>query len=201
MTDASCNAPSCGQRTIVHIARVEKRSIARTIHLCELHSQSHFQDERDWYESVSRVGPGTPSTVGSGVVFDVDYLLWDESLDRPWGRHYVNLLEVGGTRRVGFAIGVDASSALSFELHHSQAVRPLTHQVMGKLVTSLGGRVQYVEINKYLSTEQIYEAKMHVRQMNVDMAVDIRPSDAIVLALVSDVPIIVSPTVLAAVAG
>ncbi|HMO86504.1 MAG TPA: bifunctional nuclease family protein [Lacipirellulaceae bacterium] len=168
------------------------------IHLCQSHARSHFQDERDWYESVSRVGKGKPATKGNGIAFDVDYLLWDETLDMPWGRHYVNLIEVGGIRRLGFPIGVEASSALSFALHRSQARRPMTHQAMAQLIASLGGILQSVEIDKFSPAEQIYEAKLHIRQMKTDMDVDLRPSDAIVLSLVCDVPIIVSPIVLAA---
>jgi bifunctional DNase/RNase len=67
---------------------------------------------------------------------------------------------------------------------------------MATAIVSLGGRLQYVEIDKFFPAEKIYEAKLHIRQMNTQIIVDVRPSDALILAIICDVPIIVSEEVL-----
>ena len=51
------------------------------------------------------------------------------------------------------------------------------------------------------SQKVAYEAKLHIQQMNATLTVDVRPSDAVVLAVVSEAPIIVSNNVLATLAG
>ena len=51
-------------------------------------------------------------------------------------------------------------------------------------------------MDKLLPTERIYEAKLHIRQAGGVIVVDLRISDAVILAVICDAPIFVSNGVL-----
>jgi bifunctional DNase/RNase len=57
-----------------------------------------------------------------------------------------------------------------------------------------------VVVDNYLAAQRIYEAKLHLQQTSGMKVVDVRISDAVILAVVCNVPIRVSEDVLAAVA-
>lgn len=196
---SKCEAVSCGNRAVMHVTRAKTGRVTKVISLCESHATAHFENEREWYEVTSRVGVGQPLTIGNGVAFQVDYLMRDERIYPPWGLDFVHLIEVGGRRHFGFPIGVGEASALNFELHHVSSPRPVTHRGMASVIAALGGRLDHVEIDKYFPENQTYEAKLHIKQVNSKEIVDVRPSDAFVLALVCDVPIIISEDVLMAI--
>jgi bifunctional DNase/RNase len=71
---------------------------------------------------------------------------------------------------------------------------------MASLITALGGRVEFVTIDKFIHAQRIYEAKLHITQMSAAVVADVRISDAVILALICDVPIFVAKDVLVAVA-
>jgi bifunctional DNase/RNase len=73
----------------------------------------------------------------------------------------------------------------------------MTHRAMASSISLLGGVLEYIEIDRYIPLHQTYEAKLYMRQMNSDLRLDVRPSDAIVLAVICEVPILVSKDVLA----
>jgi bifunctional DNase/RNase len=137
--------------------------------------------------------------LGNGIAFDIDFLFWDELRGQPpWGHCHIELLEAGGHRRLGFAIGLFECVALDRLLQGYSSPRPLTHHAMATAITALRGTLEYVEIDECYPAELTYDAKLHIHQMGVKVVVDVRPSDALVLALICDVPIIVSQDVLAA---
>lgn len=181
----------------MHFTRAEARRAVELRQFCEFHSKAYFRDHYEDYCSPSRVGHGQPLSVGNGVAFDIDFVFFDELQEpHPWGRCHVELLEVGGNRRLGFDIGVNECGALDRELQGYPSPRPLTHHAMGAAISALGGRLQYVEIDKFSPAEHIYEAKLRIQQMSEMVTVDTRPSDALVLAVISNVPIVVSSSVL-----
>ena len=201
VSDVKCQSRACDQHPTMHFTRVEARRAVEVLNLCDSHSKLHFREHYNEYCSPLRIGQGRPLTVGNGVAFDIDFVFFDELQEpRPWGRCHVELLEVGGQRRLGFDIGVSECGALDRELQGYPSPRPMTHHAMAGAISSLGGRLQYVEIDKFYPPQRAYEAKLHVQQMNSDVVVDLRPSDGLVLAVISGVPIIVSNDVLRALA-
>ena len=96
-------------------------------------------------------------------------------------------------------IGPYDAAALWWQVESFTHARPLTHTAMASVITALGGRLISVVIDKFYPGKEIaYEAKLHIQQMNATLVVDVRTSDAMVLAVVCDVPIFVSKDVLAA---
>jgi bifunctional DNase/RNase len=194
MTEIKCQSAQCEHRATTHLTRKEGK--VNVIHLCETHSQIHAQEQYDYY--YTRIGGGAPSRVGNAVEFDIDYLYYNELQDAPHGRYYVALIERGGGRRIGFVVGSAEWFALDFELQKYKSPRPLTYHAFASAIAALGGQVKFVEIDRFHQNNSLYEAKLHIHQMNANVVVDLRPSDALVLTLVCGVPLLVSNAVLAA---
>ena len=142
-----------------------------------------------------------PCEYEDALGFDLDLLLFDDG----WGERQplcqVYLVQVGGARMVGVTTGYSEGGAIRLTLLNEKSPRPRTHQAMAAAISVLGGRLLRALIDKFHPAEQTYEAKLHIRQVDTELVVDVRPSDAVTLALISDVPIMVSKDVLATLAG
>lgn len=92
-------------------------------------------------------------------------------------------------------------NAISFALGKMKAERPLSHDLMLKIIDELGSKVECVEVNElssntYFATIRLV-SKDNSERMPLAKAIDARPSDAIALALRAQAPIFVSQQVLA----
>jgi bifunctional DNase/RNase len=95
-------------------------------------------------------------------------------------------------------IGMFEAAAIAMELQEFKSPRPMTHDLMTKLISSLGGKVIRVVINEII--ENTFYARIEVSQLHSPdsiMSIDSRPSDAIAIAVRTKVPIIVSEAVMA----
>ena len=72
--------------------------------------------------------------------------------------------------------------------------RPLTHDAWSDTIRLLGGRVQDVVIDRF--TDHMYLASISFLQREELLLLDLRPSDAFMLALLTDCPIFISEGVL-----
>ncbi len=106
----------------------------------------------------------------------------------------VMLKELNRERYLPIVIGIPEADAIAIKLQNHEVPRPLTHDLLSTMITTLGGRVTHVIIND-LSGETFYARIV----MDVDgrhVEVDSRPSDAIALAVRVGVPIYVDESVL-----
>jgi bifunctional DNase/RNase len=97
------------------------------------------------------------------------------------------LHEVGGHRRLPFATGRSEAWALSWELRHEPAPTLGTHHALLGAIRALGGDLKKITIND-VSEGDIYHARAHVLQGPSWVVIDMRPSDAIILAVVGNAP-------------
>jgi bifunctional DNase/RNase len=68
---------------------------------------------------------------------------------------------------------------------------------MVSLITSLYGQCEFVAIRDSIAEQEaVYQADLHVRQFNHAYIVDMSPGDGLVVAVVSNVPIIIANDVL-----
>ena len=190
MGTETCSVPGCNNEVVIHLYRVRNRRLYQQATYCEEHAHSFLAD----YFTELLAGEGAPSRCQDAVAFDVDLLLLDERPNKPC---QFSLREVGGTRRLDCGTGIFEVSALQRELERLSMPRPLTHRAMASLVTALGGRLDRVLVDKFLASQRIYEAKLHIHQATSTVVVDVRISDAVVLAVICEVPIFVSDQVLA----
>ncbi|HEX8322409.1 MAG TPA: bifunctional nuclease family protein [Tepidisphaeraceae bacterium] len=104
------------------------------------------------------------------------------------------LREVGGERSFPIIIGAVEATAIDRRLKGIPAPRPLTHDLLANVIENLGGTLEAIEINNL--QEHTFFARLHVRQNGKLLKIDSRPSDAIALGVVGNVPILVAEHVL-----
>jgi hypothetical protein len=81
-------------------------------------------------------------------------------------------------------------------LHNITLSRPLTHDLLMSFLEESGMRLRYLRIDRL--EDGIYYATLVVSGRNMEISVDTRPSDGIVLALKADAPIYVKMDLLRA---
>jgi len=118
-------------------------------------------------------------------------------LDPTTGSPVVQLVEKGKAgRALPIWIGPFEAQAIAAEMQGMPLPRPLTHDLMKRLVESLGGRLDHVVIGDL--RDNTYFATLHLAGADgKDIAIDARPSDAIALALRLHGPILVADEVFA----
>jgi uncharacterized protein len=110
------------------------------------------------------------------------------------GRHVLLLKEVGAGRILPIWIGPWEASAIAMRLQGVTPERPLTHDLMGSVIATLGARVERVAIVSL--ADETFHARLVLATPDARMEVDARPSDAVALAVRLDVPIFASSEVL-----
>lgn len=97
--------------------------------------------------------------------------------------------ERGGERSFPIVIGIVEIFAIDRRLKGIQAPRPMTHDLLGAVIESLGAKIERIVIND-LRNHTFY-ARIVLRQNGELIEVDSRPSDAIALGVATDTPIFV----------
>jgi len=93
-------------------------------------------------------------------------------------------------------ISIDPAQAQSIELKLEglEFPRPLTHDLMMNMVTTLGWKVERAEISDLV--EHTFYARLMLSRDEKTVGIDSRPSDAIALALRCSCPIVVEESVM-----
>ncbi|MBX3115186.1 MAG: bifunctional nuclease family protein [Fimbriimonadaceae bacterium] len=99
-----------------------------------------------------------------------------------------------GSRKLPIVIGGFEATAISSHIGNHQPDRPMTHDLLKKVIERLGGEVKRIDIDDFLGST--YYAKILLDTGNEDMVIDARPSDAIALAVRVDAPIFVAEGIL-----
>ncbi len=91
-------------------------------------------------------------------------------------------------------IGLFEADSIVRELQKVEPPRPMTYELLKNVIESLSGRVEKIVISDL--KDGTYFAEIYVTQGSNSIVIDSRPSDAINLALRTNVPIYVNPEVL-----
>lgn len=114
-------------------------------------------------------------------------------------RQYISLGEVDGERLLTIVIGHLEVHAIRRGVNGEKPPRPMTHDLLGALLEGLDATLERVDITEL--REGTYYALVRVRRPDDTVVeIDARPSDAIALAVVHDVPLFVAPEVMEAAA-
>ncbi len=92
-------------------------------------------------------------------------------------------------------VGIYEANAIAVEIEKVQPPRPLTHDLLKKLMQSMNAKLEKIVISE-LKDDTFYSV-LWMRQDEDWVTLDARPSDAIALALRMDCPIYVSEALLA----
>ncbi len=93
-------------------------------------------------------------------------------------------------------IGMPEATAIDMALRHVAAPRPMTHDLLEKVIAQLGGTVERVEIDGL--KDSTFLATVRVKQGKRSHAIDARPSDSVALALRAGAPVFASRRVVGA---
>ncbi len=124
------------------------------------------------------------SAPGGEVIVEVTAVRFDQRAETS---NYVQLDDRAQRRSLQIAIGEEEARTITLELRGIKTVRPLTNELLGKVIARTGNAVDRVEITEV--RDETYYAKIILDRGRY--AIDSRPSDAIALALGVRAPIYV----------
>jgi bifunctional DNase/RNase len=106
----------------------------------------------------------------------------------------VILREVGAERYLPIWIGVYEAEAITIALQEVEVSRPLTHDLIRNIFNNLDAEVVRVEV--IALREDTFFGNIVVETDSTSINIDSRPSDALALAVRTNVPIMVSRSVM-----
>jgi hypothetical protein len=106
------------------------------------------------------------------------------------------LEEVGGERVLPIFIGAPEAAAIAYALQGVKSPRPMSHDLLGHVVSALGAKLFAVEITEL--ADNTFFASLRLVRSGEEITVSARPSDAVALALRVGAPILVSDDLMAA---
>ena len=106
------------------------------------------------------------------------------------------LEEVGGERVLPIFIGAPEAAAIAYALLGVESPRPMSHDLLGHVVSALGAKLFAVEITEL--ADNTFFASLRLVRSGEEINVSARPSDAVALALRVGAPILVSDDLMAA---
>ena len=113
---------------------------------------------------------------------------------------FIYLRERGGERTFPIVIGTMEALAIDRRLNNKPTPRPMTHDLLASVISSLGGTVERILIHDLRPNEEtgdgVFIATIFIRQNGQVLEIDSRPSDAIALGVGLDTPIFVAEKVL-----
>ena len=105
------------------------------------------------------------------------------------------LEEVGGERVLPIFIGAPEATAIAYALGNVESPRPMSHDLLGNVIGSLGAQLFSVEITELI--DNVFFANLRLLRENTEISVSARPSDAVALALRVGAPILVNDDLMA----
>jgi bifunctional DNase/RNase len=118
------------------------------------------------------------------------------ALDTRTGTPIVVLNDAENRRALPIWIGTAEASAIIRQLENIKSPRPMTHDLMFSMLTTLGYSITRIEIND-LNSDTYYSSIYLTNAEGSEIAIDSRPSDAIALALRAEAPIYATVNVVA----
>jgi bifunctional DNase/RNase len=106
------------------------------------------------------------------------------------------LEEVGGSRVLPIFIGAPEATAIAYALQNVDTPRPMSHDLLGNVISALGAQLFSVEITNL--EDNTFYANLRIVRAGSEIEVSARPSDAVALALRVGAPILVNDELMAA---
>lgn len=120
------------------------------------------------------------------------------ALDTRTGSPIVVLNDKENRKALPIWIGSAEASAIIRKIENIPSTRPMTHDLFLDMAKKTGFEITKIEINDVEEQTYFSSVYMYNRDLDKEIEIDSRPSDAIAIALRADVPIFVTANVLAA---
>src|ERR1051326_8406546 len=112
----------------------------------------------------------------------------------PTAQHLVILKEKEAARYLPIWIGSFEAQAIAAKISGNSVGRPLPHDLMATALGDLGVSIKRIVVTRL--ADQVFYARLYVKQDGRDLDFDARPSDAIALAVRVECPIFVASEVM-----
>jgi bifunctional DNase/RNase len=109
-------------------------------------------------------------------------------------QQFIFLKERNGDRSFPIVIGINEAIAIDRRLKGIPTPRPMTHDLLHRVIADMGGTLERVVINDIRN--HTFFAQLIIRRNGELIEVDSRPSDAIALGVLDNTPIYVAQHVL-----
>ncbi len=181
----------CGKPATVHSVRVEQASAA-----CENHYCPECTQKALWIPnpSPSSTAPLRGDPHEERRVELERLIFWDGGECQT-----IVLREIEGTRRMSLLIGYTEATSIWWIVKGVSCQRPLTHDVWLDTAKTLGAQLQ--EICVHDQKDGCWFADARFTRDGVQISVDIRPSDGLIVALKTGVPVRFTEKLLSAFGG
>lgn len=133
-----------------------------------------------------------PRPVPADEVGDVPLSVLGVRVELPEQHHVILLVDPPGRTMVPLWVGAPEAAAAALALEGVRTPRPLTHELLLAAVDALGAEVVRVRLTEV--RDEVVHAEL---VLSTGARVDARASDAVVVALRADAPVLGSPAVLA----
>lgn len=179
----------CKEQATLHITEVLGEDRFVEAHLCEDCAKQYLREPGPLTVEDRQPGPHTPD---GEFQLDVARLIISEVDDHQ----VIVFREVGGPRTFPLVIGIFEATSIDRRLRGIWSPRPLTHDAWLASLTAVGVKVLAVGIDSL--TDHTYFASLRLLPPGSShtVRVDIRPSDAVAVALTARVPIFIAAQVL-----
>lgn len=165
----------CGQPVALQVYFVRERKSVREAQVCAAHAAALLTAGR-------AVASGVPDVAGGLARCELEQV----HLARD-GVNRAVLQECGGTRRLAIELGSCEASTLVRLVSAEPPPRPLTPEAFARLLHSLDGRLEHAAVTG--SRRGVYYAVLRVDRQGNRFEIDLRPSDALAVALACEAPI------------
>ena len=175
----------CSQQATLHITDAREGTACGEAHLCEGCART-FLHRPD--PSPAETHPPGPLNPDGEFRFEVARVILSEVDDHQ----VVVLREVGGPRSFPIVIGIFEATSIDRRLKGMPSPRPLTHDGWLATIAATGARIAAAGIDRL--EDFTYFASLRLIPpggTDASVRVDLRPSDAILMALLAGVPLFI----------
>ena len=137
-------------------------------------------------EAISRISERAALAKESLIRVNIHQLVVDPANQQP----VVSLSDPDEKRALLIWIGISEAQAIYAELQGIEHNRPLTHDLLARIINKVNGKINRVVITH--TEENIFYAVIVLSKNGNVVEIDARPSDSIVMALKFKAPIFVS---------
>lgn len=116
--------------------------------------------------------------------------------DRFTGAPIVLLRELGTGQVVPIWVGTTEARAIAMALHEIEFPRPLTHDLLSRVIEKMGGQLEEVVVHDLVDGTYYGLLKVRVSGRETPLLVDTRPSDGLALAARTGAAISISEKIL-----
>jgi len=116
-------------------------------------------------------------------------------MEYPSQKPIILLKEIEGERFLPIWVGAFEASAIALELADFKTPRPMTHDLIISIIKELGAKVDFIAVTDIVN-DTFYATLNLINITEQTVPVDLRPSDAIAIAVRSKCPIFASKFVL-----